>query len=74
MQFHFTAVCAFKQGCKIAGVGKTAAFAERRFDETNLGPAVRADEAVFGCRAFRFTKLADFGIDKGKGGAEHVLR
>ena len=74
MQFHFAAVCAFKQGRKIAGVGETAAFAERRFDETNLGPAVWADEAVFGCRAFCFTKLADFGVDKGEGGVEPVLK
>jgi hypothetical protein len=74
VQFHFTAICAFKQGCKIAGVGETAACAERRFDETNLGAAGRADEAVFGCRAFRFTKLADFGVDKGKGGVEPVLK
>ncbi len=74
MQFHFTAIRAFKRRGEVAGIGQTAAFAKRRFNETNLRAATRTDKAVLGRGVFRATKLAGFGIEKCEADIEAVLK
>ena len=70
MQFHFTAVRAFKNRGDVAFKRHAAAFAERRSDEADLGPAFRADKTALGRGAFRFANPADFRIKKSEAGVE----
>ena len=70
VQFHFPAVGAFERRGEIAGIGQAAAFAKRRLDEPDLGPAGRTDKAVPGRRAISPAKLAGFGIKKGQADVE----
>lgn len=73
MQFHFTAVRAFKSRREFAFEWQAAAFAKRRSDETNLRPAFGADETAFGRGPFRFAYPADFRIKKSEAGVEPAL-
>ena len=64
VELQVPAVDTLEGGGDVPCDGNAATFAEGRFNEADLAPALPADKPFIGCRPLVATKLADFRIEQ----------